>query len=164
MYSANTQAYGAYNFYADALLDPLPLVVSPDFQSRNPRIAKAQSQNPGIGKWSQDWKHYAWLTSSVTVLWFTVRTFVEIKILHQNHLQASSYHHQQVLTDYQPLNTKYVHHACTILRQQSNRWHFNTQRCISIVYTLRTFRNINYKFECIQNKANCMFQITRQIE
>ena len=33
MYSANTQAYEAYNFYVDAQPDPLPLVVSPDFQS-----------------------------------------------------------------------------------------------------------------------------------
>ena len=32
MYSANTQAYEAYNFYVDAQPGPLPLVVSPDFQ------------------------------------------------------------------------------------------------------------------------------------
>ena len=35
MYSANTKAYEAYNFYVDAQVDPLPLVVSPDFQSRD---------------------------------------------------------------------------------------------------------------------------------
>jgi len=35
MYTANTQAYEAYNFYVDALPNPLPLVVSPDFQSRD---------------------------------------------------------------------------------------------------------------------------------
>jgi len=30
-----TQAYEAYNFYVGAQLDPLPLAVSPDFQSRD---------------------------------------------------------------------------------------------------------------------------------
>jgi len=33
VYSAYTQAYEAYNFYVDVQPDPLPLVVSPDFQS-----------------------------------------------------------------------------------------------------------------------------------
>jgi len=44
MYSANTQAYEAYNFYVDAQRDPLPLVVSPDFQSWDCKIPI-----PGLG-------------------------------------------------------------------------------------------------------------------
>jgi len=35
MYSANTQACEAYNLYVDAHSDPLPLVVSQDFQSQD---------------------------------------------------------------------------------------------------------------------------------
>ena len=35
MYSASTQVYEAYNFYVDAQPDLLPLIVSPDVQSRD---------------------------------------------------------------------------------------------------------------------------------
>jgi len=45
MYSANTQAYEAYNFYVDAQADPLPLVVSPDFQSRDCKIPIPKSRD-----------------------------------------------------------------------------------------------------------------------
>jgi len=34
-YSAKTQAYEAHSFYVDVQPDQLPLVVSPDFQSRD---------------------------------------------------------------------------------------------------------------------------------
>jgi len=52
MYSANTQAYEANNFYVDAKPDLLPLIVSPDFQSRNCKIPIPKSQDcevvPGL--------------------------------------------------------------------------------------------------------------------
>ena len=50
MYSANMQAYEAYNFYVDPQPDPLPLVISPDFQSRDCKISKSRDREvvPGL--------------------------------------------------------------------------------------------------------------------
>jgi len=52
MYSANTQAYEAYNCYVDDQSDPLPLVVSPYYQSWDCKIPILKSQDleviPGL--------------------------------------------------------------------------------------------------------------------